>query len=249
MSSGIVVCTTRSLDVPAITAAARYAEGCSPSTRTSTCGSLLGMPAKDHIVPRAGRPSMENPLAFWMLPKRILQRIQRFLEIALLAEADEFLLDLAVLEQNDGGDRADAVLDRHVAVGVGVELADLDLPAVIARQLLDGRREHPAGHAPLGPEIHQHRHLRLQHFLIEVLVAEFHHVLSHRVLLRDRSRYVAVLPFPCGRIIEVQKKRVNAGSARRRRRSPRRHRGTEARSRRRATPARKRIRMVGLSTR
>src|SRR3954464_1439510 len=76
--------------------------------------------------------------------RELLRRVNRFLEILFLAEADELLRDLAVLEEDHGRDRADAVLHRHLAVAVGVDLADLDLAGVLGGDLVDRRREHPA---------------------------------------------------------------------------------------------------------
>src|SRR5262245_2061935 len=58
-------------------------------------------------------------------------RIQNFLEILLLPKAHEALHDLPALEQDHRRDGADRIAHRHIPVGIGVELADLDLAGVI----------------------------------------------------------------------------------------------------------------------
>src|SRR5689334_16112330 len=60
-------------------------------------------------------------------------RVQRGLEFVFLLQADKFLRDLTVLEEDYRRDRVDAVLHRDLAVGVGVHLADLHLPGVVLR--------------------------------------------------------------------------------------------------------------------
>ncbi len=60
------------------------------------------------------------------------------------------------MEENDGGNGADVVLQRDLTVGVGVELADHHAVAVVIGQVLDRGCQQPAGHAPLGPEVHKH---------------------------------------------------------------------------------------------
>src|SRR5690242_5318029 len=64
------------------------------------------------------------------LPRPLLHHIQRFFEIALLAEADEFLLDLSVAKEDDGGYRADAVFDGDVAVYFGIDLSNLQFACI-----------------------------------------------------------------------------------------------------------------------
>src|SRR6185312_12170519 len=47
----------------------------------------------------------------------------------------------------------------------------LDLALVLAGEVLERRRDLAAGTAPGGPEVHQHRDLRLQDLFLEVVVA------------------------------------------------------------------------------
>src|ERR671939_1570752 len=65
----------------------------------------------------------------------------------LRGRADHALLLLAVLEEDERRDALDAVALRDRRVVVHVELDDGRAPAVLLRDRLDGRREHPAGRA------------------------------------------------------------------------------------------------------
>src|SRR5438477_4455831 len=93
------------------------------------------------------------------------------LQHALLGHvADESLRLPAVLEQDHRRDRADAEPSSGDRIGVDVKLGDLDLLALLVRDLLKDRRDHPAGSAPRRPEVDEHRCLRLQDILLEVCV-------------------------------------------------------------------------------
>src|SRR5207237_249618 len=93
------------------------------------------------------------------------------LQHALLGHvADESLRLPAVLEQDHRRDRADAEASSGNRIGVDVELGDLDFLALLVRDLLEDRRDHPTGPAPRRPEVDEHRCLRLQDILLEVCV-------------------------------------------------------------------------------
>jgi hypothetical protein len=88
--------------------------------------------------------------------------------------AGELVDDLAVAERLHGRQPAHAVARGSRLVAVGVELGELDLAGVRVNGLLDHRREHVTGLAPVGPEVHEHRELRgaVQHALLEVGVGD-----------------------------------------------------------------------------
>src|SRR5512139_3307866 len=88
-------------------------------------------------------------------------------ELALGYGTDLGGFDLAVLEQHQCRDAADAVLGRRLRVLVDVQFGDLDLAGVFARDFLEHRADHLAGTAPLRPEIHQYRTRCLEYILIE----------------------------------------------------------------------------------
>jgi len=81
-------------------------------------------------------------------------------------------LDLAPLEQEDRRDRVDAVRRGDLAVFARVELADLELAFVRARELLDDGREHLARHTTLGPDIDEDGLVCVQNLALEVVACE-----------------------------------------------------------------------------
>src|SRR5690348_16549601 len=68
-------------------------------------------------------------------------------------------LEVAVLEEHQGRDAADAVLGRGRLVLVDVELRDLEAPRVLRGDLVERRCDHLAGPAPLRPIVHEDRSL------------------------------------------------------------------------------------------
>ena len=78
-------------------------------------------------------------------------------ELGLAQCADLGGRELAVLEQHQRGNAADAELGRDFAVFVHVHLGDLQLAVVSGGHFVEDRGDHLAGAAPLGPVVHQHR--------------------------------------------------------------------------------------------
>src|SRR5271157_5732501 len=60
---------------------------------------------------------------------------------------------LAILENHQGRNRTNPVFPGHARILVDVELGDLHLAVHFGRDLLERRRDHPAGPAPFGPKI------------------------------------------------------------------------------------------------
>ena len=94
------------------------------------------------------------------------------LEVALAARADNLLGDLALVEQQQRGDGADAVLRGERLLLVNVDLADFHLAVVFVGELVEQRRDHFARTAPFGPEIHEHGRWRLQDLLRKILLCK-----------------------------------------------------------------------------
>src|SRR5690606_300301 len=78
-------------------------------------------------------------------------------ELGLRQRADAVRLRLPVAVEDHGRDAPDAVFGGGGRVGVDVELRDLELALVLARDVVEHRREHLAWAAPFGPEIDEHR--------------------------------------------------------------------------------------------
>ena len=92
-----------------------------------------------------------------------LQRLQ-------VGDADMAAPLLPVLEGDQGGNPPDAEPGTQLRVGVGVELEHQHLTGVPLGEVVQRRRHHPAGAAPVGVEVHQDRGSGALDGLIEVLV-------------------------------------------------------------------------------
>src|SRR3954454_8462450 len=76
-------------------------------------------------------------------------RVDLLEDRVLAAGADDAGLLLSGDEDDECGDRHDAVLARHLGVLIDVQLHDRKRLAFVASDLLDDRRDHVARHAPL----------------------------------------------------------------------------------------------------
>src|SRR5260370_1322468 len=75
---------------------------------------------------------------------------------------DRLRRELAVLEQHQGRDRADAELAGDGRILVDIELGDLHLALHLGGDGFERRTDHLARSAPFGPEIDHHRLRRLE---------------------------------------------------------------------------------------
>src|SRR5439155_24369771 len=107
-------------------------------------------------------------------------------DLVLRNGADNLLDDFSTFEDVEAGDAADRVLCRDPLVLIHVDLGDFDLPLVLLRDLLDDGGDDPAGAAPLGPEIHQNRDLRIQHLGFERAIAYLDDRIRHGPRLLTR---------------------------------------------------------------
>ena len=87
--------------------------------------------------------------------------------VAAFEKADGLTNQLTVLEQQQGGDAHDAELGGQIGLLVHIDLAHLDVGALLGHLVHDGA-QHPAGAAPGGPEIEQDRLSALQHLGLKV---------------------------------------------------------------------------------
>src|SRR5262245_58842086 len=109
--------------------------------------------------------------------------------------ADAGRLDVAVLEQHQRRDAADAELGRHLLVLVDVDLGDLQPPAILLGEVVEDRRDRLARPAPLGPVVDQHRRVGFQHlrfeggvsYVMDIWVAHrFYYEVAHGDKLRPQ---------------------------------------------------------------
>src|SRR5581483_6194056 len=87
--------------------------------------------------------------------------------------ADDLLLHLAALDDQQGGDAANVVTHGSSAVTVNVHLGNLNLIFVGIGDFVDDGRESAAGAAPGSPEIDEHGLVGLEHVGVEVRVRDF----------------------------------------------------------------------------
>src|SRR5437667_5398437 len=107
------------------------------------------------------------------------ERVQLLLELDLWHGADDLVGDLALLDEENRWDRPDAVASGQSRVLVHVHLGQRDRAAGLARQLLENRRDGPAGTAPLRPEVHHHDSLVCDQGFVEVLLCQVDRSISH----------------------------------------------------------------------
>src|SRR4051794_26041650 len=78
-------------------------------------------------------------------------------EVSFAAEADDLVSDFAVLENQEGGNGADAVLSGEPLELIDVQLGDLDLAIVFGSEVIQNRRNHFTRAAPFRPKIDENR--------------------------------------------------------------------------------------------
>src|SRR5437867_2980223 len=94
------------------------------------------------------------------------------------SRADKPPFDATVLEEDQSRNAANIITIRYRWIFVNVEFAHFGAAGIILRDALDRGGHHPARRAPLRPEVHQHRLVRLEHFVIKIAVRQFQRVIS-----------------------------------------------------------------------
>src|SRR5215475_14296843 len=95
-------------------------------------------------------------------------------QLRLALGADETLLHLALVEDEERRDAHDVVATRDVRVVVDVELRDLDATGVLLGDVLEHGGDHLAGPAPLGPEVDEYRRVSAADTFVEGRIGESH---------------------------------------------------------------------------
>jgi len=93
-------------------------------------------------------------------------------EIPLAAQTDDLVSHLAFIKQEQRRYGANAVFGGDPLLFIDVNLDDFDPALVFISQLIQNRRDHFAGPAPLRPEINKHGRRRLNHFLGEGFLSQ-----------------------------------------------------------------------------
>ena len=88
-------------------------------------------------------------------------------------------LDVAALEQHQGGDATNSVFGGGFLVFVDVQLGDLEFSIVFLRYVIEDRCNHFAGTAPFSPVVDQYRASGLQNFGFEVRIGDVMDMFAH----------------------------------------------------------------------
>src|SRR4051812_28438168 len=108
-------------------------------------------------APRAGFP-WSLVLGVWSFARSALrQRYQPADQVLLARHPDDLIAELAVLEKEEGRDRADVIFHRKPLVLVDVDFRHFYGARLFLRDLVDQGRDHFARAAPVSPEIDQNR--------------------------------------------------------------------------------------------
>lgn len=121
------------------------------------------------------------------------------LQESLRNRAHDRVHDLPVLEEQDARNRTDVETRGGLLIRVDIQLADLQLAFILARQLFYDRRDHPAWATPGRPEVDQRKAIMAFDFSRKIAVRYCHcfAVLGHFILLtRGVLRVTRALP-PC----------------------------------------------------
>lgn len=113
------------------------------------------------------------------------------IELILRHSADDLVDNLAVFEEDQGGDAAYAVFAGGGGIIVNVDLADLDLAVVLNREGVDEGADRFARGAPGGPKVDEDRGGRFQNFNIKAVVGQLNNFVSchwfYLSFIRDKA--------------------------------------------------------------
>jgi hypothetical protein len=139
--------------------------------KTVACRRLSSVPPASEG--QAGSLSYGKALAFG--------GIEGFLQTGFVGNALKALDGLAAFEDQERGDRFDAVLEGGLLIIVNVYFADLDGTCVLRGQLVDHRCDLAAGAAPGRPKIHEHGLIAAEDIGLKTVVGKFENVCGSHV--------------------------------------------------------------------
>jgi hypothetical protein len=113
--------------------------------------------------------------------------VDGFVDGVLGDETDDLIGYLAVFEEQQGWDAADAVAHWRGGVGVDIHLHDFELAMILIRNLIDDGGQSATRTAPCGPKIDQYGFSRLENIFFKVGIVYFRdvqtcHLTSSRLL-------------------------------------------------------------------
>src|SRR5687768_12701909 len=123
-----------------------------------------GRKAKERVTAPLPRSPVPGSSVEVLLDLAIEQRLRH--------RADDRVDVLAVLEEQNARNGADAVLRCDVLIRIDVELGDLHAAGILTSELFDDGCHHATRSAPRGPEVHDGKTLTLLDFVAEVRVSD-----------------------------------------------------------------------------
>src|SRR5688500_6484436 len=140
--------------------------------RTASGGTAWGLLILGMCALKCRAPGYLSWKSAWESLKASDVAVKKGRELGFGQRADAGRLDVAVLEQHQRRDAADAELGRRELVLVDVDLGDLQPALVFLGHLVEDRRDRLARPAPLGPVVDQHRGVGLQDLGLEGVVGD-----------------------------------------------------------------------------
>jgi len=112
------------------------------------------------------------------------------------ARANDTFLFLAIFEHYQGQYPLNAIPLRDGWVVINVQLDDLRSPRILLCNRFNYWRKRPARSTPFRLEVHQDKPVRLQHNLLEIVLANISDVLTHTRPPRTISSTIALFMHP-----------------------------------------------------
>ena len=98
--------------------------------------------------------------------------------------ADFGRLDIAVFEQHQGGNAANAVFRRRGLIAVDIKFGYPETPVVFPGDFFQHWSNRLAWSAPLCPVVHQYRQGGLQYFSFKSVISDVMNMLAHGTLIQ-----------------------------------------------------------------
>jgi len=118
----------------------------------------------------------------------LAQRFDSAYQIFFARHPGDLVAQLAVLEKEQGWDRADIVFERETLIFVYVNFRYFDRLQFFASDLIQQWRDHFAGAAPFGPKIDDHRLVVLRHFAVKIGFIEIDNMGIVHGFKKDKSK-------------------------------------------------------------
>lgn len=100
---------------------------------------------------------------------------------------------VAIFEDDQGGNTANAEFGGGLRVGVNIDFANFDFASVFIGDFNEYRGNHLAGATPLGPEVDQHGQIRSQYFSFKTCISHVNDIVAHGLFSKINNEAVSRL--------------------------------------------------------